>query len=80
MNVRELYDALGDLIEQVESGNLPDDSIIDGDDLKVHFQPGYPLEGGLMNFRMLDGKPVLAIGDGYEYGDKRAWDDPDHDE
>lgn len=49
-------------------------------DIEVHFQPNYPLKGSLMNMRHLKGVPTLAIGDGYEYGSKAAWDTDDGEE
>jgi hypothetical protein len=42
-------------------------------DIMVHFQPTYPLQGILEHARLLGGKPVLAIGEGTQYGCRIAW-------
>jgi hypothetical protein len=43
-------------------------------EIEVHFQQNYPLKGCLANARIMDGKLILASGEGTEYGSKEAWD------
>ncbi len=65
MNIQELIEAL----EEADDLGITE--------IECHFQPNYPLKAELSNVRRMDGKLVLALGCGSEYGSRRAWDDED---
>lgn len=68
MQLSDLKYAVSDfeyLLEDAED----DDPVIE-----VHYQPNYPLKAKIENIRMLNGKLVIALGAGTEYGSKEAWE------
>lgn len=72
---------LNDLIETLQDfANLADSCGQDDVEVEAHIQPSYPLQGAVVNVRMLKGKLVIAVGDTFDYGAKAAWDDADEEE
>lgn len=74
MQLSELKYILQEL-EYLVEGTENDDPVVE-----VHFQPNYPLKAKIDNIRMLDGKLVIALGNGTEYGSKKAWEGYDNDD
>lgn len=71
MNKLTIEELIGELEELKAEGH---------ETVEVHFQPNYPLKALIANVRMLDGVPVIALGPGTEYGEKKAWQDPEDDD
>lgn len=45
--------------------------------VSVHFQPGYPLQAGIVNVTVLaDGTVAIALAEATEYGQPAAWEAP----
>ena len=66
MNIEELIGQLEDVMQEQDNSDAT---------VEVHFQPTYPLKGHIANVRCLNGKVVIAISAGTEYGSKKAWDE-----
>lgn len=47
-------------------------------EIAIHQQYSWPLKGRLDNVCVLDDSIAFASGTASEYGDKKAWDDPDY--
>lgn len=73
MNILDVLEALdlGEIIDWDKAQELGLEDI----ELEVHFQPSYPLKARVQNARVLDGKHVLALAAGEEYGSGDAWDE-----
>jgi len=64
------------LLESLESPEQ--EKLLFETEIAIHQQYSWPLKGRLDNVCILDGQIAFASGNASEYGDKKAWDDPDY--